>query len=318
MTQRITKRLLQLILIIWSVGTLSFILTKSLPGDMAYRIAASRYGYDQTDTAAATMVRAELGLDQPWWQSYLNWLIDLVQFDLGRSLVSGELVWVEVTHQFAHTLNLALIALLISLIIGPPIGLWLAHRPHGIADRTSLAVSIIVRSLPVFIIGIVLIGVFSVKLKWLPAAGYGTWQHFVLPALTLAVALSVVSVRVSRQAMQQVMASPYYQYAKLKGLTPWQTLRRHGLRNVAITIIAFHSVQLIYLIEGVVIVESLFAWPGSGHALVHAIIARDIPIIQGTTLVMGALFVLLNLLVDVACATIDPRIDDHHKDTTHV
>lgn len=304
----IIKRLVQLVLVVWSVGTLTFMLMRSLPGDMAYRIAASRYGYDQTNAAAAEAVRAELGLDGSWWQAYADWFVDLLQLNLGNSLVSGAPVWAEITHQFGHTLSLALVALIISVLVAPPIGLYLAQKPNGLGDRISLVLSVFVRSLPIFIVGIVLIMLFAVKLKWLPAAGYGTWQHFILPALTLATGLIAVSVRVSRHAMVAVLAADYYQYAAHKGLSRLQNFYRHGLRNVAIPIIAYHSVQLIYLIEGVVVVESLFAWPGSGHALVHAIIARDIPVIQGTALVMGALFVVLNLCVDMLNALIDPRI----------
>lgn len=309
MLKLILQRLLQLVLVVWSVGTLTFILTYSLPGDMAYRIAASRYGYDQVDSAAADFVRSELGLDKPWYESYFGWFVELLQGNLGNSLVSGEHVWAEVAHQFGHTLTLAIAALAISLLIAPALGLAIAQKPNGIADRISLIVSVFFRSLPVFIVGVGLILVFSVKLKWLPAAGYGTPQHFILPALTLALGLIAVSVRVSRNAMLQVANSSYYTYARHKGLAAWQVFTRHGLRNVAIPIIAYHSVQLIYLIEGVVIVESLFAWPGSGHALVHAIIARDIPIVQGTALVMGGLFVMLNLCIDMIMVIIDPRID---------
>lgn len=311
MLKLIFGRLIQLVLVVWSVGTLTFILTRSLPGDMAYRIAASRYGYDQVDAAAADFVRAELGLDKPWYHGYFGWFGDLLQGNLGKSLVSGESVWTEVAHQFGHTLNLALVALAISLIVAPALGLAIAQKPNGIADKISLIISTLIRSLPIFIIGVALILIFSVKLKWFPAAGYGTTAHFVLPALTLAIGLIAVSVRVSRNAMVKVANSDYYQYARHKGLTDWQVFTRHGLRNVAIPIIAYHSVQLIYLIEGVVIVESLFAWPGSGHALVHAIIARDIPIVQGTALVMGGLFVLLNLCVDMIMVMIDPRIENN-------
>ncbi|MDG6895141.1 ABC transporter permease [Volucribacter amazonae] len=308
MLNLLTKRIIQLMLVIWSVGTLTFLLTRNLPGDMAYRIAASRYGYDQTDTAAAELVRSELGLNLPWWQNYFNWLTDLLQFNLGNSLVSGQPVWQEIGHQFGHTFALAIVALLLSLFIGPPLGLWAARKPDGLVDKASLWLSTLLRSIPAFIIGIGLIILFAVKLKWLPAAGYGSWQYFILPALTLALGLSAVSVRISRHAMVSVKQTDYYQYAQLKGLTPWQCFYRHGLRNVAIPILAYHSVQLIYLIEGVVIVESLFAWPGSGHALVHAVIARDVPLIQGTALIMGAIFVLLNMLVDMLAACIDPRI----------
>ena len=302
------NRFAQLCLVIWSVGTLTFVLIRTLPGDMAYRIAASRYGYDQTDSAAAELVRMELGLDQAWWQSYLHWLVDLLQLNLGRSLVSGESVWSLIAHQFGHTLLLALLALLLAVFIGPPLGLLAAQKPNGWFDRFTLLFSTLLRSLPAFIIGIGLITLFAVRLKWLPAAGYGDWTYFVLPALTLALGLSAVSVRVSRNAMVAVNHSEYYQFSRLKGLSEGMSFRRHGLRNVAIPILAYHSVQLIYLIEGVVIVESLFAWPGSGHALVHAVIARDVPMIQGTALMMGGIFVLLNMLVDMLNRWLDPRI----------
>lgn len=304
----IFRRLLQIILVIWSVGTLTFVLTRQLSGDMAYRIAASRYGYDQTDSAAAELVRLELGLDQPWWQSYGNWLCDLIQLNLGKSLVTGDLVWNEITHQFGHTLSLAVIALLMAVMIGPTLGILATRKVNGFFDRFTLVISTLFRSVPAFIIAIGLITFFATTLRWLPAGGYGQWQHFILPALTLAIGLSAVSVRVTRAAMLQVKQSEYYQFARLKGLSKWRTFTRHGIRNIAIPIIAYHAVQLVYLIEGVVVVESLFAWPGSGHALVHAIIARDVPMIQGTSLVMGGLFVLLNMCADMLSAWIDPRI----------
>lgn len=307
----LAKRLIQLFLVIWSVGTLTFVLTRLLPGDMAYRIAASRYGYDQTDSAAAALVQAELGLDLPWWRSYVSWLTDLLQLNLGKSLVSGESVWALIGHQFGHTFALALVALLLAFLIGPPLGLLAAMKPQGLFDRFTLIFSTLLRSFPAFIIGIALITLFSVQLKWLPAAGYGELQHFFLPALTLALGLSAVSIRVSRNAMVTVATSEYYQFSRLKGLNKTLRFVRHGLRNVAIPILAYHSVQLIYLIEGVVIVESLFAWPGSGHALVHAVIARDVPMIQGTALIMGAIFVLLNMAVDMLNRLIDPRIRYH-------
>ena len=307
----LAKRLIQLFLVIWSVGTLTFVLTRLLPGDMAYRIAASRYGYDQTDSAAAALVQAELGLDLPWWRSYASWLTDLLQLNLGKSLVSGESVWALIGHQFGHTFALALVALLLAFLIGPPLGLLAAMKPQGLFDRFTLIFSTLLRSFPAFIIGIALITLFSVQLKWLPAAGYGELQHFFLPALTLALGLSAVSIRVSRNAMVAVATSEYYQFSRLKGLNKTLLFVRHGLRNVAIPILAYHSVQLIYLIEGVVMVESLFAWPGSGHALVHAVIARDVPMIQGTALIMGAIFVLLNMAVDMLNRLIDPRIRYH-------
>lgn len=309
MLKPLTSRLLQFLLVVWSVGTLTFVLMRSLPGDMAYRIASSRYGYDQVTSSSADQVRAELGLDLPWHEQYAKWFLDLLSGDLGNSLVSGMSVWSEIAHQFGHTLSLAMVALLMSLFIGVPVGILSAMRPNGVLDKATLFIATLLRSAPTFIIGVLLITVFAVQLKLFPVAGYGKPSHYVLPALTLALALSAVAVRVARNATVTALSSPYYEFAKLKGLTPTQAFVRHGVRNIAIPIVAYHGVQLIYLIEGVVIVKSVFAWPGIGHALVHAIIARDIPMIQGSALVMGALFVVLNTVVDVLNKWIDPRYD---------
>ncbi|WP_264673298.1 ABC transporter permease [Moraxella bovoculi] len=146
MLKLLTSRLIQLLLVVWSVGTLTFVLMRSLPGDMAYRIAASRYGYDQVTASSADQVRAELGLDLPWYEQYIAWFGDLLRLDLGNSLVSGASVWDEIAHQFGHTLSLAFVALIISLIIAPPIGMLSALRPNGVFDRFTLFIATLLRS----------------------------------------------------------------------------------------------------------------------------------------------------------------------------
>ncbi len=301
------SHLIQLLLVVWSVGTLTFILMRSLSGDMAYRIAGSRYGYDQVDSAAAELVRQEIGLDAPWYQAYMAWFGDLLRLDLGNSFVSGISVWQEIAHQLGHTVALAWLALLMAFVVSVPLGVLCAKNPDGLLDKLTLFFSITLRSTPTFIIGVLLITLFAIQLHVLPALGYGSPTHYVLPALTLALPLIATTAQVSKKSTISTLSSPYYEFAQLKGLSARQAFLRHGLRNIAIPIIAYLGVQLIYLIEGVVIVESLFAWPGIGHALVHAIIARDVPMIQGTALVMGAMFVLLNALVDVISHWIDPR-----------
>lgn len=301
------QRLCQAGLVAWLVGSLTFVLTRTLPGDMAYRIAAGRYGHDMVDGAAADAVRAELAIDQPAATAYLGWLWDLVQFNLGRSLVSGEPVMRELWHQLGHSLGLAVAAVVLSLLLGPPLGLAAGLKPRGTLDRASEVASSVLRALPPFAVGLLLIMLFSVTLGWLPAAGHGRLIHSVLPALTLALALAAVSSRVARNAMADVSHSAYYTFSRTKGLNERLSFLRHGLRNAAVPIVAYLGVQFVYLIEGVVVVETLFAWPGIGHALVHAIVARDVPMIQGTALVMGLLFVALNTVVDLICYLLDPR-----------
>lgn len=301
------QRLFQAGLVAWMVGTLTFVLTRSLPGDMAYRIAAGRYGHDMVNTNAAEAVRAELALDQPALSAYFGWLWDLLQFDLGRSLVSGEPVMAELWHQLGHSLGLAAMAVLLSLLLGPPLGLIAGLKPNGMLDRVSEVAASVLRALPPFAVGLILILIFSVSLGWLPAAGHGRAAHGVLPALTLALALAAISSRVARNAMSEVSQSAYYAFSRTKGLNERLSFLRHGLRNAAVPVVAYLGVQFVYLIEGVVVVETLFAWPGIGHALVHAIVARDVPMIQGTALVMGLMFVALNTVVDLLCHWLDPR-----------
>nr|WP_240919622.1 ABC transporter permease [Oceanimonas sp. MB9] len=289
------------------VGVLTFVLTQALPGDMAFRIAAGRYGYDHVNAAAAAAVQAELGLGLPAWQALGQWLWDLLQLDLGNSLVSGDPVIEELRHQLGHSFTLAVAAVGLSLLLGPPLGLLAGLRPGGRLDRLTLVLATVLRALPQFVIGILLVMLLAVQLGWLPAAGHGTAAHTLLPALTLALGLAAVACRVSRNAMQGVAGSAYYAFGRTKGLSEGRVFMRHGLRNVAVPVLAHQAMQLVYLIEGVVVVETLFAWPGIGHALVHAIVARDVPMIQGTALVLGLMFVLLNALVDLLCHRIDPR-----------
>lgn len=300
-------RLLQACLVALMIGALTFVLVHSLPGDMAFRIAAGRYGYDLVDAAAAEAVRRELGLDQPAILAFGAWLWDLLRFELGVSLVSGVPVVEEIRHQLGHSVELALVAIFLSLLIGPPIGILAGLRPGSLFDRIVFLVSIGLRALPQFVIGLLLIYLVSVWAGLLPAAGHGGTRHGILPALTLALGLAAVSSRVARDATLAVTASAYYRFGRTKGLSPGETFRRHGLRNVSVPVLTYLGVQLVYLVEGVVVVETLFAWPGIGHALVHAIVARDVPMIQGTALVMGLMFVLLNAAVDLICHLIDPR-----------
>jgi peptide/nickel transport system permease protein len=301
------RRLLQAMLVALLVGTLCFFMTRMLPGDMAYRIAAGRYGYDMVSSAAADAVRQELGLDRPWLAALADWWGKLLHFDLGLSQVTGLPIAHEIAAQLLPTLQLSLLALALSLLFGPALGLLAGLRPGGWLDRLTLTMSVLLRALPSFLLGLILVLIFSVQLGALPAAGHGDHGSILLPALTLALGLAAVSSRVTRDAMLAVRASPYFEFALTKGLTLPQALLHHGLRNVAAPVVAYLGVQLVYLIEGVVLVETIFAWPGIGHALVHAIFGRDVPMIQATALILGLLFVIFNSLIDVACALIDPR-----------
>ena len=302
------SRLLQAGLVAWLVGTLTFIITRTLPSDMAYRIAAGRYGHDMVDGAAAEAVRAELALDQSGLGAYLGWLWDLVQFDLGRSLVSGRPVLEELSHQLGHSLSLAVVAVLLSLLIGPPLGLAAGRRPGGLLDRTSEVAASVLRALPAFAVGLLLIMLFAVTLGWLPVAGHGGPLHTVLPALTLALGLAAVSSRVARNAMAEVSQSAYYAFSHTKGLGPRRSFLRHGLRNASVPVVAYLGVQFVYLIEGVVVVETLFAWPGIGRLMFEALQQRDYNLLLGIFFFSAALVIVFNILTDLVYRLADPRI----------
>lgn len=308
MRRFLLARLAQAGIVAFVVGALCFALMRVLPGDAAMRIAAGRYGPDARIAEAADKVRLELSLDRPWPVQFLDWLGSLVRFDLGHSLVTGAPVMDELKVQLGASVWLAAAALLLSLLIGPTIGVFSGLRPNGWTDRLGLAGSVILRSLPPFVLGLILMLVFAIWLGWLPPAGFGAWRDLVLPALTLALGLAAVSSRVTRDAIAAVARAPYFAFARHKGLPEAAVVRRHGLRNAAIPVVSYLGLQAIYLVEGVVVVESIFAYPGIGHALVHAIVERDIPMVQGTALAMGLMFVAITAAVDAASAWLDPRL----------
>lgn len=301
------QRLVQALMVALLVAGLCFLMVQSLPGDIAFRIAAGRYGYDYVTAEAVNAVRSELGLAGSALSRFGDWLGALQQGDLGSSLVTGAPVASEVGHHLGATLSLAVAAVALALLLALPLGSLSALRPGGWCDRLTLGWSVLMRALPPFLLGLVLMVLLSVELGWVSAAGHGEGSNLLLPALTLGLGLSGVLSRVVRESVLTVVQSGYYRFALTKGLSPARVFWRHGLRNTGVSVIAYTGVQLVLLIEGVVVVESLFAWPGIGHALVHAIFWRDIPMVQGTVLVLAALFVLLNTLTELLCLAIDPR-----------
>jgi peptide/nickel transport system permease protein len=303
----LVSRLAQAFMVALLVGTATFAMMRSLPGDASWRIAAGRYGYDNVNAAAAEAVRAELGLGGPWFPAFLQWMGDLLRLDFGVSLVSGQPVAGEIAHQLGASLWLALAAVGLSLVIGPPLGILAGLRPGSLFDRGLLVVSTALKAVPQFLMALILILVLSVQMGWLPAAGYGQPRHIILPALALALGLAAVSARIARDAMAGVAAQPFYAFARWKGLSRTQVLWQHGLRNISVPLLTYLGLQFVLLVEGVVVIESIVGWPGIGHAIVHAVFERDVPMVQGTALMLGLGFVLVNALIDLLAARIDPR-----------
>lgn len=289
------------------VGTLSFAMMRSLPGDMATRVAAGRYGYDLVSAAAAAQVRQELRLDQAWPQALAGWWQQLLSLDLGHSLVTGEPVWEELAGHLGATLHLTGAALLLSLLMGLPAAWWSANHPSGWADRVLTAVTVVLRGTPAFLVAVLLMLLAAVQLGMLPAAGSHQEGAWLLPALTLALPLAAGCARVGAQALREARQLPSHRFARTKGLRDGQADVRHALRHAALPVVAYMGVQAVVLAEGAVVVESLFAWPGIGHALVHGVFGRDVPVVQGAALCMGLLFITFNLVLDALQAALDPR-----------
>lgn len=303
----VARRAAQAVGVALLVSTLCFLIVLQLPGDAAYRIAAGRYGYDLVDQGTADSVRAELGLDRPAWQQLASWLGDLVQLDFGTSLVTSRPVVEEVGFYLLGTLQLAAVALVIAVVIGGGFGVVAARRPGGWFDRVTTTWVAGVRAVPPFLLGLLLVVVLSAQLGLLPAVGHGDAASIVLPALTLGAGLSGLVARVTRDAVVEVRQSEYVRFAQTKGLAERWVLLRHVVRNAAVVLVPYLGVQAVILIEGVVVVESLFAWQGLGHAMVHAVFWRDVPVLQATALVLALLVVAVNTAVDLAVLWLDPR-----------
>jgi peptide/nickel transport system permease protein len=300
-------RLIQAASVVAFVSTLSFVIVQSLPGDVAFRIAAGRYGYDQVSSATADALRAELGLDQPAWRQLLSWWGDVIRFDLGSSLVTAQPVTEELALYLGATLQLTAVALALAFVVGSGLGALSQLWSGRIVDGATTLWIVASRAMPPFLLGLLLIIVFSVQLDWLPATGHGQVTNIVLPAVALAVGLSGLFARVTRDTVAQLQDAAFVGFARTKGLSDGTVLSRHLVRNAGVTLIAYLGAQALVLIEGVLVVELVFSWPGLGHALVHAVFWRDIPMIQGATMVLGLVVVAINLAVDLASLALDPR-----------
>lgn len=306
------KRVFQVVIIALISSSIGFLMMHLLPGDMAMRIAAGRYGPDGITAEIAQSVRDELGLNRPLYEQYFLSIYNFLKLDLGYSLVSGQSVINELKVQLGYSLLLTLSTFIVSLIIAIPLGIYTATTKLRFINTVFMYISIIIKAIPPFVLGLLLILVFSIWFNLLPPAGFDSWKNFILPSLTLALGLAAVSNRLINNSMNEVQNSSYFKYARYKGLSKNRTIKRHGIKNALIPLLSFLALQSVYLIEGVVVVETIFAFPGIGHALVHAIVARDIPMIQGTILIMGLLFVLINLLVDILSYILDPRLKERN------
>jgi peptide/nickel transport system permease protein len=311
MTRFIGKRLLYLLPVLLAVTMLTFLIASLLPGDLAYTILG-----DQATPEKVAALRATMGLDLPIWQRYGVWLWSALHGDLGRSFRTGETVLAAVSDRLPVSLELMVMAEVIGLAVGIPLAILCAVKNGGAVDRFLTGLAFGKLSLPSFMVAILLIYLFAVQLNWLPATGWvpfaedsaANLRSFVLPAVTLAFAEWPVLMRVLRSDMIATLQEDYIAMAKAKGLRPWRILLVHALKPSSLTLVTVTGINIGRLIGGTVIVESIFALPGIGRLLVGAIYARDFIILQGVVLVVASGFVIVNFIVDLLYAVLDPRI----------
>lgn len=291
------------IFVSWIVGTLVFFLIHLVPGDPV----AVMLG-DWANTADENALRAQLGLDQPILMQYLHYLQGVIQLDLGQSLFFQQDVSSLIAERFPMTLQLALMALAIAVLIAFPLGIWAALRVGRWPDHLSMSVSLLGVSIPNFWLGPMLILFFSLFLGWFPVSGADQPYSWVLPAITLGTALAAILARMLRASLLEVMHEDYIRTAKAKGLSGRLVYGRHALMNALLPVVTILGLQLGTLLGGAVITEVVFDWPGLGQLLVESIQRRDYPVVQACILVISVAYITVNGLTELVYAWLDPRI----------
>jgi peptide/nickel transport system permease protein len=303
MLQYVLKRLLSTIPVLLGISLLLFFMLRMLPGDPAQVMAGQMASPEDIK-----LIRHQLGLDRPIIVQYGLFLSRLVRFDLGRSARTQNTVISEVWSRLPNTMLLAVAAITLACLFGIPAGIISATRPYTWIDYLFTSMALFGISMPVFWLGLMLVVIFSVVLQWLPAGGTGSWKHIVLPSFTLAAFVVAFITRMTRASMIEALSQDYTTTARSKGLKERVVIVKHALKNALIPIITVVGLQFGLLLGGAVLTETVFAWPGIGRLIVDSILARDYPVIQGTILIFGLLYILVNLFVDMIYAFIDPRI----------
>jgi len=313
MTSFITRRLVGVIPVILGVSIVIFLLIQLAPGDAATVLLGP-----QATEAAKQELRHTLGLDQALPVQYLAWLLRTLSGNFGRSVATQLPVATLVLPRFVNTLVLTLGSLLLAILIGYAVGLFAALRAHSLFDRVSMSAALLAGSAPPFWLGLILVLLFAIQLRWLPVSGmrdmagdggeFDVLRHLVLPAVTTALGPAAIIARIVRSSVIEALAKPHVRVARAKGLSRATLIKRHVILNALPPVITITGLQLGYLLGGALLTEVVFAWPGLGSLLYDSITARDLPVIQATTLLIALAFVLANIVVDMINAALDPRL----------
>lgn len=303
MLNYVLKRLLGLIPTLLIVAVLVFLFVHLLPGDPARLIAGP-----EADAQVIALVRQQLGLDQPLHVQFWRYITHVLQGDFGTSMVSRRPVSEEIASRFLPTLWLTITSMIWAVLFGMAIGIAAAVWRNRWPDRLGMTLAVTGISFPAFALGMLLMQIFSVDLGWLPTVGADSWQHYILPALTLGAAVASVMARFTRSSFVDVLSEDYMRTARAKGVSETWVVLKHGLRNAMIPVVTMMGLQFGFLLGGSIVVEKVFNWPGLGRLLVDSVDMRDYPVIQAEVLLFSLEFILINLVVDVLYAAINPAI----------
>ncbi len=303
MTAFIVRRLLLAIPTLLGVLVVAFLLLYVAPGDPVMAMVGER-----ADEETIARLRTELRLDDPLPVQFGHYVAGIARGDLGRSYITNRPIRQDIIERFPKTLQLAGAAMLLATILGVTIGVLSAQHPGGLVDRFGLGLAYLGISFPVYWVGLLLILLFAVTLHWLPPSGFGGLRYLVLPALALGMRSIAFLARMTRSAMLDALSADYVRTARAKGLAEHVVVNRHALRNALIPIITVLGLDFGAYLTGSILTETIFSWPGLGRYVVNAIARRDLPAIQGSVLFLSTVFVLVNLITDIAYAKADPRV----------
>ncbi|ECS5006168.1 glutathione ABC transporter permease GsiC [Salmonella enterica subsp. enterica serovar Brandenburg] len=303
MLNYVLKRLLGLIPTLLIVAVLVFLFVHLLPGDPARLIAGP-----EADAQVIALVRQQLGLDQPLHVQFWHYITHVLQGDFGTSMVSRRPVSEEIASRFLPTLWLTITSMIWAVLFGMAIGIAAAVWRNRWPDRVGMTLAVTGISFLAFALGMLLMQIFSVDLGWLPTVGADSWQHYILPSLTLGAAVASVMARFTRSSFVDVLSEDYMRTARAKGVSETWVVLKHGLRNAMIPVVTMMGLQFGFLLGGSIVVEKVFNWPGLGRLLVDSVDMRDYPVIQAEVLLFSLEFILINLVVDVLYAAINPAI----------
>lgn len=299
----IARRTLQMVFVILGVVTVTFFAVRLVPGDPA-RIM-NRPG---TPESVLKITREQLGTDKPIPEQYVVFLGDLLRGDLGESFRGGRPVLDAVLDALPNTFSLGIVSMLVTTLLAGILGIAAALRPNSLFDRLTLLFVAVAQATPAFWLGVMLVLVFAIRLRWFPAIDMTGPKSFVLPAATLSLALLPLLIRAVRQGFLETLGEVYVRAARARGIPESRLLLVHVMKVAAIPLVTLIGLQAGYVLGGAVVIESIFNWPGIGNLALQSIQQRDFPMIQGTVLVIAVVFTVVNFLVDVTYAALDPRI----------